>query len=280
MSQAVRPVVSWLVTGCLLATLGLAWGEEAAPAPAPAAEAGHPDVIVDGVRYTWEEAKKKFPDIDKAKAEGVTASPSATVEPAAPAAEPVVLREEPRPSAEEPQAETKREDIQEVTQVEEKPRKKKKKGEPEVLINEPDPEYAARVELLRSRERVALEERIKRQISLLTTPEWRVAQADLIKVGRSAVPFLIDAMKVDGDYNYALKSYSLQGPRRATRQRPLAEVTYEVLVNLLHNHSNYQGELPGRHAAKWEEFWAANGSSVQLAGETLIQTPVTSPVAP
>ncbi|GMV82732.1 MAG: hypothetical protein AMXMBFR7_39160 [Planctomycetota bacterium] len=277
MSQALRPAVSWLITGCFLATVGMAWGEEAAPTPAPAAEAGHPDVIVDGVRYTWEEAKKKFPDIDAAKDKGVTTGPSATVEPAAPAApaaEPVVLKDEAKPAAEEPK--------QEAAKAEEKPKekKKKKKGEPAVLINEPDPEHAAHVELMRSRERVALEERIKRQISLLTTPEWRVAQADLIKVGRDAVPFLIDSMKVDGDYDYALKSYSLQGPRRATRQRPLAEVTYEVLVNLLHNHSNYQGELPGRHAAKWEEFWAANASSVQLAGETLVQTPVTPPVAP
>ncbi|MCZ7646071.1 MAG: hypothetical protein M5U26_12420 [Planctomycetota bacterium] len=268
MSQAAR-----FITGLLVVALGS--GLAGSLRAEEGGEANHPDVIVDGVRYTWEEAKKKYPDIVQAEKSGsatvkTESGGEATLE-TAPAAksEPAAETTELAPPAKAEEDEAREVPKNEAAEDEEKDEKKEDKAGV-VVIQEPDPEFAERVALLRARQKLLEEGFIRKNIRLLTSPEWRTAQAELVKLGRSAVPHLIDAMAAQDAY--PAKSYSLQAPRRATRQRPLAEVAYEVLVNIVQNHSNFKGELPGRNQAEWQEFWNLNGASILLAQEALLQT--------
>lgn len=134
-------------------------------------------------------------------------------------------------------------------------------------VVEPTPEYAEKVAQIHARKKLELEERIRKTIARLVTPGWKVAQADLIKIGKPVVPFLIEALAMPEDPKAELAprlAYQQQGPIRATRNRPLAEVAYEVLHGMFLNNSSYKGKLPGLNQKAWKGLWEEKGQEINF----------------
>lgn len=223
-----------------------------APAPAPAVRAADAQVVIDGVSYSWEEAVRKFPEMrSKAPANMVfdpNYKPSGKSEPA-------IVTESPS-KQEEPKPEKKK-----------KTKKVKKGDESQVLqpVVEPTPEHSAQALLEKARERIVLEEKLRKNVRRLTTPSWKDAQKELVDAGSDAMPFLVDALGVSDepqDGEYPLETYTLISAGRPTYSRPLKDVAFEVLDNMVRNHSNWKGAVPGRDQKAWQEFWSANSASI------------------
>ncbi len=134
-----------------------------------------------------------------------------------------------------------------------------------VVIVEPTPEYAEKVARLNALRARKLEEDIKKNIARLATSGWQVARDNLIKIGKPAVQHLIDALAISEEPDapkYRKHTYQLQGPIRAVRQRPLADVAYETLHGMFLNNSTYKGKLPGRDQNRWQALWNVHGSEI------------------
>lgn len=101
-------------------------------------------------------------------------------------------------------------------------------------------------------------------ISRLGTPGWERAKAALIRIGRPAVPYLIEAMAGQSAGAFPAQGYPLGGPGRATRTVSMKDTAYAVLVAMFQNHSNYNGALPGKDAAAWREFWMQSCAGVEF----------------
>ena len=147
-----------------------------------------------------------------------------------------------------------------------KKEKKKNKKNGKTPIVEPDPEYAKVVEATRAQAEVELKERIQKNIYRLSTSAYKEAEAELIKIGKPAVPYLIDALEpaekpVAGEA--PLEAYVLYETGRATRQRSLSEVAYEVLDSWVRNRTPYQGEPPGPDKKAWQKFWTSTGETLE-----------------
>ena len=134
---------------------------------------------------------------------------------------------------------------------------------------EPDSEYKAKLVALKTNSALEQQDQIRRLIARLASPGWAEASEDLIKMGRPAVPHLIAALDVPADpaEPYKAAAFNLQGPTRYTRQRPVAETAFDVLNNLIRNHSTYTGPVPSRDQAEWQKFWAEQGGSIKLGFE-------------
>ena len=226
---------------------------KAEPIPVPEAKVRTADarVVVDGVSYTWEEAVRKWPEMRAKAPANLVLDPN---DKSSGKSEPAVVAEKP------------------AKQNEPKPAKQKKvkqkKGEPAVVLNpvvEPTAEYAEQVAMQQARERLALEEKIRKNVRRLTTAGWKDAQKELVEDGREAVPFLIEALGVSDepkDGEYPLDTYTLTSAGRPTYTRPLKDVAFEVLDNMVRNHSNWKGAVPARDQQAWQEFWAAGGAAI------------------
>lgn len=248
---------------------------EAAPVAAPTAEnpaekgkkvkASESYVIINGTRYSWEEAIRKFPDMKKEAPPEVEFDPNykptgeSTPEPKETAA---------APKAEEPKAEQKEEKKEEKKEAKKEKKKKKKKGE-EVPVVVEDPATVERVALEQARARVELEDRAHKLIRRLTTENWKEAQSELFSIGRDAVPFLIDALAPSEQPRPGeppLEAYAAGQPSRPSRTRPLGDVAFECLDTLIRSHSDWKGSVPARDQKAWQDFWSANGSAIALGG--------------
>jgi hypothetical protein len=129
---------------------------------------------------------------------------------------------------------------------------------PPAIIASPDDTAAAAAE---ARAKVEADRNLRELVRRLCTLGWKNAQAELVKQGRAAVPYLIEAM---GAPEKISAGYPLQAPVRAARTTPLPDVAYQTLVELMQNHSTYQGALPGVDQKDWQEFWTANCASVEF----------------
>ena len=103
-------------------------------------------------------------------------------------------------------------------------------------------------------------------VKKLAGPGWRDAQVELIHSGKTAVPYLIEAMG-DGSAASIPAAYNLGGHTksdsgRATRQRTVQEVATEVLTEMVTNHSNFKGELPTVDQRAWQTWWTLNSGTV------------------
>lgn len=136
-----------------------------------------------------------------------------------------------------------------------------------VVSAEPTAEQkAAEAELARQKARQ--EERLRVLVKQLGTSGWREAQGELIASGKFAVPILIDSMSLpeaDKLQAYNLGGHTKADAGRAPRQRTIAEVCSELLTNMVKNHSNYKGEVPGADQKAWQEWWTANSGTVVFA---------------
>jgi hypothetical protein len=114
-----------------------------------------------------------------------------------------------------------------------------------------------------------IEANVRGAIGRLSTSGWRDAQAEVIAGGKISVPLLIEAMGTEGEKApnaaYNLGGHTKADTGRATRQRTLGEVCAELLNEIVANHSNFKGELPAPEQKAWQEWWAANGTSVTFA---------------
>lgn len=102
---------------------------------------------------------------------------------------------------------------------------------------------------------------IETAIDNLGNAGWRDAQAVLIQSGKEAVPHLIDALNKSG-VAYNLAGHTKADAGRAPRQLTIADVCAQLLEEIVTNHSNYQGELPGANQKAWQEWWSKNAQSV------------------
>ena len=114
------------------------------------------------------------------------------------------------------------------------------------------------------RDQMATEKATMEAISQLATSSWERAKAKLIRIGRPAVPYLIEAMAGQTAGAFPAERYPLGGPRRTTRTVSLKDTAFAVLVAMFQNHSNYVGALPGKDAVAWREFWTHHGAHVQF----------------
>jgi hypothetical protein len=112
-----------------------------------------------------------------------------------------------------------------------------------------------------ARLRLETDRNLRELVRRLGTPGWRSAQAELMKQGRAAVPYLIEAV---GAPEKISAGYPLPAPGRAARTSPLSDVAYQALADLFQNHSTFQGTLPGRDQKAWQEFWTAYCASVEF----------------
>ncbi|MBI3831799.1 MAG: hypothetical protein HY291_19920 [Planctomycetes bacterium] len=254
---------------------------EAAPA-APAAEkpadsskktkAAESYVVINGVRYNWEEAIRKFPDMKKEAPPEVEFDPNykptgeSTPEPKA--AEAPKSEEKRAEKAEKEEKEEKKKAEKKETAEKKEKKKKKKKGEEAPVVVE-DPANTERIALEQARARVELEDRAHKLIRRLTTENWKEAQAELFSIGKDAVPFLIDAMAPAEQPQLGeppLETYAAGQPSRPSRTRPLGDVAFECLDTLIRSHSDWKGSVPAREQKAWQDFWSANGSAIALGG--------------
>jgi hypothetical protein len=139
---------------------------------------------------------------------------------------------------------------------------------PEVVVVTADD---LRKEREAARKRLETEENIRAAIRRLCTSGWREAQLQLIDAGKTAMPFLIDALgNTEEDGSPAPAAYQLGGHTkadlgRAPRQRTRAEVCTELLTEIVSHHSNFKGECPTNDQKAWQEWWIANGDKVSFA---------------
>jgi len=122
-----------------------------------------------------------------------------------------------------------------------------------------------------SRKRLETEANIRASIRRLCTSGWREAQLQLIDSGKTAMPFLIEALgNTEEDGTASPAAYQLGGHLkadlgRAPRQRTRAEVCTELLCEIVSHHSNFKGECPTNDQKAWQEWWIANGDKVSFA---------------
>ena len=114
------------------------------------------------------------------------------------------------------------------------------------------------------RAQMATEKATMEAIAQLGTSSWERAKVKLIRIGRPAVPFLIEAMAGKSAGAFPAEGYPLGGPRRTTRTVSLKDTAFAVLVEMFQNHSDYNGALPGKNAVAWQEFWTHHGVTVQF----------------
>jgi len=112
--------------------------------------------------------------------------------------------------------------------------------------------------------------KMRTAIRKLSTSGWREAQIELLDGGKSAIPYLIDAMAAKDEEGakapaYNLGAHTKSDAGRAPRQRSVAEVASELLTNIVSNHSSFKGELPAGDQKAWQEWWIANGESVTFS---------------
>ncbi|MCW8129530.1 MAG: hypothetical protein KIS92_04020 [Planctomycetota bacterium] len=293
--------------------------EEAKPAETPAAApeklaAKDAYVVVDGVRYNWEEAVRKFPDMKATapanlvfdpdyKSSPETAPKPAAETVAAPEAKPAdgkkaaeeqakkdsetvkaadkasekaekeaaekaeKAEEEKKKAAEKAEKEARKK----AEKAEKEAKKKAAKGEPAApALVEPDPAYAQKMALVQARARVELEDRIQKHIRHLGGEHWKEARAELIAIGKDAVPYLIDAM-APADQPVAgeppLAAYAAGQPARPTRTRPLSDIAFECLDAIIRSHSDWKGAVPGLDQKAWQSFWADNGAGIKIGSK-------------
>ncbi len=107
-------------------------------------------------------------------------------------------------------------------------------------------------------------ERFKMAIAQLGTSGWQDAQTLLVESGKTAVPYLIDALdKSESAYN--LGGHTKADAGRAPRQRTVADVAAELLTDIVSNHSSFKGEVPAADQAAWREWWSKNAEGVTFA---------------
>jgi len=122
-----------------------------------------------------------------------------------------------------------------------------------------------------SRKRLETEVNIRAAIRRLCTSGWREAQLQLIDSGKTAMPFLIEALgNTEDDGTPAPAAYQLGGHTksdlgRAPRQRTRAEVCTELLTEIVSHHSNFKGDVPTNDQKAWQEWWVANGEKISFA---------------
>ncbi len=109
-------------------------------------------------------------------------------------------------------------------------------------------------------------EKIDMAVHQLGTSAWRDAQALLLASGRAAVPDLIDALN-NSDPAYNLGGHTKSDAGRLPRQRTIAEVSAELLAEIVSDHSNYQGDVPGADQNAWRDWWSKNAGSIVFAGD-------------
>ena len=122
-----------------------------------------------------------------------------------------------------------------------------------------------------SRKRLETEANIRASIRRLCTSGWREAELQLIDSGKTAMPFLIEALSnTEEDGSASPAAYQLGGHLkadlgRAPRQRTRAEVCSELLTEIVSHHSTFKGDVPTNDQKAWQEWWIANGDKVSFA---------------
>ena len=118
--------------------------------------------------------------------------------------------------------------------------------------------------------KIELENNIHSAILRLGTVGFREAKTELIGYGKTAVPFLIEAMtNVDDEGkalqpNYQLAGHSKADTGRATRNRTRAEICAELLTEIITAHTSYKGDLPTVDQQEWQTWWVANGEKISF----------------
>lgn len=249
------PYGRFLWTASTVAALALikpSLSEEVYPVDPPRAE----EVVEPKV-----ESKMEEPKTEESTAPIEVQEPATAVEP---------KNVDPAPAAnQEPSNVSERPTKQDESNLKKKKKSKKVKLSDETTILqpvvEPTPEHTAQVLLEKAREQIVLEEKLHKNIWLLTTPGWKDAQKELVAAGRNALPLLVAALCVQDepqDGEYPLETYTLTSAGRPTYSRPLKDVVFEVLDNMVRNHSDWKGAVPGRDQKAWQEFWSANSGSI------------------
>lgn len=105
---------------------------------------------------------------------------------------------------------------------------------------------------------------IKASIKNIGTAAWREAQARIVASGKCAIPSLIEALGQPNAVAYQVAGHTKADLGRAPRQLTIAEVCAELLNEIVTNHSNYSGDLPGASQKAWQDWWAKNGASVNF----------------
>lgn len=109
-----------------------------------------------------------------------------------------------------------------------------------------------------------IDQKYRGAVARLCTSGWREAQDELVRGGRTSVPYLIEAMgKNENAYHNG--GHTKADASRALRQRPLNEVCCEILRTIVTTRSNYKGDLPGSDAQAWQTWFSTQGSNVTFA---------------
>ena len=107
-------------------------------------------------------------------------------------------------------------------------------------------------------------DKIDTAIQQLGTSSWSDAQVFLVSAGKAAIPGLIHAL-TDSDPAFNLGGHTKADAGRIPRQRTIGEVCAELLNQIVSDHSNYKGDLPGLDPNAWREWWDKNAATVTFA---------------
>ena len=184
----------------------------------------------------------------------------------------VRARAEDKPSADAPAAKSTADDNKAVEKYEASKGIGKNQELPKVDLNaelapkfkEFDPEKSSAPALSESE----VDHRMHFAIHRLTTSGWREAEADIVSMGKPAVPYLIDALAAPAEGSvpvaFNLGSHTKADSSRGTHSRTLGEVCAEVLTEMVTNHSDFKGDIPYLDQKAWQDWWTANGSKVNF----------------
>lgn len=97
-------------------------------------------------------------------------------------------------------------------------------------------------------------------ISRLGTSGWKEAQDELVRGGKTSVPYLIEAMNSNASA-YHNGGHVKADSSRALRQRSMNEVCSEILRDIVINRTTYKGSLPGADAQAWQTWYSTHGTT-------------------
>jgi hypothetical protein len=109
-----------------------------------------------------------------------------------------------------------------------------------------------------------LDAKMRGAIERLGTSGWREAQDELVRGGKTSIPYLIEAMGSTANA-YHNGGHLKADSSRALRQRTISEVCCEILRSIVTNRTTYNGALPGVDAQAWQTWYSAHGSKVTFA---------------
>ena len=125
-------------------------------------------------------------------------------------------------------------------------------------------------EPLRFENRRELDRHIARLVKRLHTASWQYAWLELRRIGRYAVPALID--ELSDTTRSAVTAKALPGVVTPGERIFLTrgEVAYALLREIIGDYSNYRGTLPPFDKKAWEDWWRQNRSRINIHTDVVL----------